>query len=157
MRIFKLEEEFWLPRGIEDVFRFFADATNLELITPPWLRFKIETPCPISMRANTLIDYRLKLHGIPIRWQSRISLWDPPHRFVDEQTRGPYRLWIHEHCFEEQSSGTLCRDNVQYAHLGGSLVNRMLVEPDVSAIFAYRAEKLRQVFGHSSRCAPESG
>jgi ligand-binding SRPBCC domain-containing protein len=95
--LFTLETRLFLPRPLEIVFPFFADAGNLEILTPPWLRFEIVTPRPIAMRAGALIEYRLRLHGVPLRWQSEITAWEPPHRFVDEQRRGPYRAWIHEH------------------------------------------------------------
>ncbi|HZA25273.1 MAG TPA: SRPBCC family protein, partial [Dehalococcoidia bacterium] len=90
------ETEQWFPLRPEEVFSFFSDALNLELITPPWLRFKVLTVSPIEMKEGTVIDYRLRLRGIPLRWQSQITVWEPPHRFVDQQRRGPYRLWVHE-------------------------------------------------------------
>jgi len=102
------------------------------------------------MQAGTLIDYRLKIRGIPARWQSRITAWEPPHRFVDEQTRGPYRIWIHEHRFTEERSGTRCEDSVQYAPPGGSLINKLFVERDIAGIFAYRLERLREIFSEDS-------
>ena len=101
---------------------------------------------PIAMAPGTLIDYRLRIHGLPIRWQSEISEWTPPLRFVDEQRRGPYRLWHHTHEFEERDGGTLCRDRVRYAVWGGALVDKLLVARDVRAIFAYRERTLRQIF-----------
>src|SRR5579871_5848818 len=97
MRIHEFHGEQFLPRPLEEVFPFFADAGNLPILTPPWLHFHILTTRPIEMRRGALIDYRLRIHGLPIRWQSEIVEWDPPHRFVDEQRRGPYRLWHHEH------------------------------------------------------------
>ncbi len=99
------------------------------------------------IRAGTLIDYRLRLHGIPIRWQSEISVWEPPLRFVDRQTRGPYRLWIHEHRFVEQEGGTLVIDHVNYRVPGGSLINRLFIVPDLRKIFGFRMQKLQELFG----------
>src|SRR5690348_414160 len=122
MNHFVFESELWLPRPRDAVFAFFADADNLETITPPWLRFEILTSKPITMRPGALIDYRLRIHGIPIRWQTEIAEWSPPHRFVDIQLRGPYTLWHHTHTFEEQDGGTLCRDLVRYRPLGGALM-----------------------------------
>jgi ligand-binding SRPBCC domain-containing protein len=129
----------------EQIFEFFSDAWQLEAITPPWLHFEVLTPAPIVISQGTLIDYRLRLRGIPLRWQSIISVWEPPHRFVDEQMRGPYRRWHHEHIFEEQAAGTLCRDIVDYEVPGGALINWLLVERDIRKIFAFRQEKLREL------------
>jgi len=144
--LFKLETELWLPHRRDEVFHFFADAFNLETLTPPWLKFEVLTPRPIVMRVGLQIDYRLRLRGLPLRWRSEITAWEPPGRFVDEQRRGPYRAWIHEHTFEEQDGGTLARDRVQYAVIGGQLVNRLLVRRDVEKIFLFRREKLRGLF-----------
>ena len=139
MRTFCFETCQRIPRPRPEVFEFFSNAANLETITPPWLSFRIETPLPIAMRAGVLIDYRLRVHGIPLRWRTRIATWNPPHQFVDEQLRGPYQLWHHEHVFEETGGGTMMRDRVTYAVLGGSLINRLFVRKDLEAIFAYRA------------------
>ncbi len=137
----------WLPPPIEEVFPFFADAHNLQELTPPFLEFRVMTPPPIAMAPGTRIDYRLKLHGIPLRWQSEITAWEPPHRFVDEQRKGPYRTWIHEHRFSPKDGGTLVEDEVRYGVPGGPLVNALFVRKDVARIFAYREERLRARFG----------
>lgn len=150
MRTFTLESAVWLPREPEHVFAFFSDAANLETLTPPWLKFSILTPPPVEMRPGARIEYRLKLHGIPLRWQSEITVWEPPHRFVDEQRRGPYRLWVHEHTFRPQEQGTVAGDRVCYAVHGGVLVNRFLVLPDLDRIFAYRRRQLVEIFGSGS-------
>jgi ligand-binding SRPBCC domain-containing protein len=142
--------EIWVPKPPREVFDFFADARNLQSITPPWLDFSILTPAPILMRAGTLIDYRLKLHGFPIRWQTQITAWEPPHRFVDEQRRGPYRLWIHEHRFEARDGGTLVSDFVRYEAPGGRLVEWLFVRRDVERIFQFRREKLLARFDKRS-------
>lgn len=152
MKQYTLTTELWLPQRRDIVFPFFADARNLETITPPLLRFKIVTPCPVDMHVGTRIDYRLRLHGIPLRWQSEISVWDPPYRFVDEQRRGPYRLWIHTHEFEDRDNGTLCRDHVVYAVPGGRFVNWLLVRRDVERIFEYRQVALRRQFPAAIEC-----
>lgn len=141
--IFTLEANAFLPHPLETVFPFFADAGNLEIITPPWLRFRILTPLPIDMRAGARIMYRLRLHGIRLRWQTEITAWEPPHRFVDEQRRGPYRTWIHEHTFAPREGGTEMRDYVRYAVPGGRWVNALFVRREVRRIFEYRAQKMR--------------
>lgn len=144
--LFQLEAELWLPRRRDEVFRFFADAFNLEALTPPWLKFEVLTTRPIEMRVGLRIDYRLRLRGLPLRWQSEITAWEPPVRFVDEQRHGPYRAWIHQHTFEERDGGTLARDMVRYDVIGGRLVNRFFVRRDVRKIFEFRQERLREVF-----------
>jgi ligand-binding SRPBCC domain-containing protein len=147
MNTFRFEATLWLPRPRPEVFEFFADAFNLEKITPPWLQFHVVTAAPIRMQEGAEIEYRLKIRGIPMRWRSRITVWDPPRRFVDEQLRGPYRLWRHEHLFIEGSGGTSCEDHVEYAPLGGALINKLMVARDVRQIFAYRSECLREMYG----------
>lgn len=137
----------WLPRPVEQVFPYFADAHNLQELTPEFLHFRVLTPPPIPMGVGTRIDYRLRLHGIPIRWQSEITAWEPPHRFVDEQRRGPYRAWVHEHRFTTKDGGTWVEDEVGYDVIGGALVHALLVRKDVARIFAYREAKLRKRFG----------
>ncbi len=152
MRTHVLTADLWLPRRAEDVFPFFADARNLEAITPPFLRFRVVTPEPIEMRAGATIDYRLRLRAFPIRWRTEITAWEPHARFVDEQVRGPYRIWRHEHTFEPEAGGVRCRDRVDYAilppdWLGAGLAHRALVAPDLARIFAFRARALMERFG----------
>jgi len=143
---YRLEAEQFLPQPRERVFAFFADAFGLEDLTPPWMNFHVLTARPITMDEGLRIDYRLRVRGIPLRWQSLISCWDPPHAFVDEQTRGPYRRWHHQHLFESVAGGTMCRDIVDYAVPGGSVVNKLFVQPELLRIFAYRQQKLRALF-----------
>ena len=112
----------------------------------------------VDLHAGTLLDYRLRLHGVPLRWQSAITIWEPPHRFVDVQRHGPYRLWEHTHTFEPLGSGTVARDDVRYAVPGDDLVNRLLVRPDLERIFDYRARQLNawsllQLRAGAQRCA----
>jgi GrpB-like predicted nucleotidyltransferase (UPF0157 family)/ligand-binding SRPBCC domain-containing protein len=141
--------DIWLPRPRDEVFQFFSNAANLEALTPPWLHFEILTP-GVALRSGARIDYRLRLYGIPFRWQSEISRWEPPHRFVDEQRRGPYRRWVHTHTFTDERGGTLVADavdfEVRFAWLTGALVMR-----DVRRIFAFRTEVLVKRFGPSTR------
>lgn len=144
---YQLRAEQWLPRPLDEVFSFFADAYRLQDLTPPFLHFQVLTPNPIAMFSGTKIDYRLRLHGIPIRWQSEISEWQPPIRFVDRQLRGPYRLWYHLHTFEEQDGGTLIRDVVDYAVTGGSLIHWLIVRRDLLRIFTYRRQQLERFLG----------
>ena len=146
MTLHIFETELRLPLPPEKVFPFFADAHNLETITPPWLNFRILTPGAIPMRAGTLIDYQIRIHGFPVCWRTEITAWDPPFSFRDEQRRGPYRVWRHTHTFEAVDGGTLCRDHVTYAVPGGALINRLFVRRDVEKIFAYRAEALKKHF-----------
>ena len=138
------EQHFGAPA--EDVFAFFADAANLEAMTPPWLHFQIRTPLPIKMQNGTLIDYRLRLHWIPIHWRTLISEWHPPVRFVDSQIQGPYRLWQHTHSFTESDNGTLMTDTVEYSVPGGRLINRLFVERDLRRIFLHRRKCLAKQF-----------
>lgn len=149
MKIREFQSELWLPLPPEELFSFFADAGNLDAITPPWLNFHIVTPPPIELREGALIDYKLRVRGIPLRWRTRINVWQPPHRFVDEQLRGPYRQWIHEHTFEARGGGTLARDMVHYAVPFDFIAHRWLVRPDVEKIFAFRQEALRARFGRA--------
>lgn len=141
------EGELILPRPREEVFDFFSDPRNLEAITPPWLRFSILTACPVKMCVGALINYRLRIHGIPVRWQTEITAWEPPRRFVDEQRRGPYREWIHEHRFEPHELGTKAIDVVRYNVPGGKLINWLFVAGDVRRIFEYRRRKLQGILG----------
>jgi len=139
---------------IADAFAFYGDARNLELITPPLLGFEVTTPAPIEMGVGTLIDYRLRLHWVPMRWRTRIEAWEPPRRFVDAQIRGPYSLWEHTHTFVEDGPGaTIIEDRVRYSiPFGplGELANRLLVQRDLGQIFDYRRDAVaREMSGRS--------
>ena len=139
----------FIPRPVEEVFDYFSRAENLETITPPWLRFHIVGKSTPAIAENTLIDYRLKIHGVPARWQSKIERWQPNVEFVDSQTRGPYAKWHHTHRFESVSGGTLIHDDVIYRVPGG-LVGKLVLSPlirrDVSQIFNYRKKKIGEIF-----------
>ena len=146
MRVREFQSELWLPLPPEELFPFFADAANLDALTPPWLHFHIVTLPPVEMKAGALIDYRLRVHGLPLRWRTRINDWQPPHRFVDEQIRGPYRQWIHEHTFKARDGGTLAHDSVRYAVPLDFLAHRLFVRPDIERIFKFRMEALKHRF-----------
>lgn len=154
---YRLRTSLWVPASRDRVFEFFADAFQLETITPPWLHFHVVTPRPITMSAGLLIDYRLRIRGVPLRWQSRIDGWEPPLQFVDEQVRGPYAAWQHLHTFEEQqrgadgTRGTLVGDRVDYAVPGGAIVNWLFVHRQLLQIFAFRRAKLIEVFGSAPK------
>jgi hypothetical protein len=141
------ESQLWLPQPRGKVFAFFSDPQNLDLITPPWLHFRTITMGPGEMRRGAVMEHRLRIHGFPLRWRSKITDWDPPTRFVDEQISGPYRLWIHEHRFEERDGGTLVHDHVRYAVLFDFLIHRLFIGPDIERIFAWREKKLREILG----------
>lgn len=149
-----LQSEVWLPSPVEALFAFFSKVENLDTITPAWLRFRILRATDRDIRVGTIIDYRIRLHGVPVRWRTEITAWEPPFRFVDTQLRGPYRTWIHEHTFESSGSGTRVRDRVHYEVPGGilePLLHRLLVGPDLARIFEYRKRKLFELYGSASR------
>lgn len=141
-----------LPR--ERVFDFFADAGNLERITPPELSFHIITPRPIDVRQGTLIDYKLKLHGLPMTWRTEITSWNPPFEFVDTQLRGPYSQWIHRHTFTEIDKGkTLIEDEVKYRlplEPLGDLAH-FIVRRQLNYIFDYRQEAVMAILGRKGK------
>ena len=138
-----IEREQRLSRPVADVFAFFAEARNLERITPRWLSFRVQTPEPIAMRVGTLIDYRLRLHGVALSWTTRIEEWEPEVAFVDRQVAGPYALWRHHHTFRAAGGGTIVADRVDYAlPFGrlGDLAHQLFVRRDLERIFAHRHE-----------------
>jgi ligand-binding SRPBCC domain-containing protein len=146
VKIREFKNELWLPLDPAELFGFFSDATNLDMLTPPWLHFHVVTPPPIAMKPGALIDYEMKIHGLKIRWRTRINIWEPPHRFVDEQIVGPYQRWLHEHTFVSHDGGTKVCDLVTYAAPLDFLTHRFLVRPDIEKIFAYRSHELSKRF-----------
>lgn len=142
------EREVWLPAPVEEVFAFFSDASNLARLTPPWLRFEILTAAPISMGSGALIDYRISLRGLPMKWQTEILDWVPNERFSDRQIKGPYRLWHHTHEFQSAKGGTQMNDRVEYIVPGGVLEPLIFpfVRRDVERIFDFRTEVIRSIF-----------
>ena len=149
MTVYKLHRELYVSRPLPEVFEFFSRAENLERLTPPWMMFRVLTPGPIEMTEGTTIAYALRVRGIPLRWLTLIERWNPPFEFVDIQTKGPYSLWRHTHRFSEIDGGTLIVDTVEYAMpLGvlGRLIHRIQVAEDLSLIFDYREQVVRELF-----------
>ena len=149
MKVYTLRREQWVPHPVSEVFDFFSHAENLEKLTPAWLRFEIVTPKPVEMKQGMLIQYALRLRGIPLRWLTQVEDWNPPYEFVDIQLKGPYRLWRHTHTFLSVNGGTKVVDEIEYAlpfGLLGRIVHRVQVARDVAGIFDYRQEKIRTRF-----------
>lgn len=150
MKVYKLQRRQCVPRPIEEAFAFFADAQNLDLLTPDWLRFRLRTPAPIVMQAGARIEYEIRWRGFPLRWLTEIEQWVPNQLFVDVQRRGPYGLWHHLHRFTSTPEGTEIEDVVRYAlPLGivGRMAHGLLVKRDVASIFEYRRKRIAELFG----------
>jgi ligand-binding SRPBCC domain-containing protein len=148
--VHRLERRQRLNRPADEVFSFFARAHNLERITPSWLRFEVRATEPAQMQEGAVIDYRLRLHGLPLRWASRIEEWAPDRGFVDRQVRGPYRVWHHRHTFSADGDGTIIGDEVHYAlPMGrlGDLAHALFVRRDLERIFDYRHAAVRDLLG----------
>ena len=149
VREYLLEREQWLPADPDAVFEFFSDAANLAWLTPPWLELEIHTPLPVEKRVGLQLDYTIRLWRVPVRWRTRFTSWDPPHGFVDVEERGPYALWEHTHVFRPEGEGVRVIDRVRYAlPLGplGRLAQRVAVGRILTAIFDYRARRIRERF-----------
>lgn len=142
--IVTLHREAVVPASLEDTFAFFSDASNLERLTPPWIKFRIRSPLPIEMKEGAVIDYQIGLYGMPVPWRTRIDAWEPGRRFIDRQLAGPYRWWRHEHRFEPQGRGTRVIDHVEFVPRAAWLSSR-LVRRDVERIFTFRHEALAQL------------
>jgi ligand-binding SRPBCC domain-containing protein len=156
--VYRLARSLFVPRPLDQVFPFFAEPRNLARITPPWLGFRIVTDGDLTMRQGLEISYRIHPLGIPQRWTSRISVWDPPQRFVDEQLRGPYRDWHHLHEFREVAGGTEIRDEVTYELPFGALgriAHRLIVRRQLESIFDHRERVVRELLG-ASAAAPRA-
>ena len=147
---YRLVHEQLVPRKLEEVFDFFSRAENLETLTPGFLHFKIVSVSPLPVQKGTLINYKLRVRGLPLRWTSEIREWNPPTQFVDIQTRGPYKLWRHTHRFVAEGNNTRIMDEVLYdLPFGplGRLAHSVLVKSDVEKIFRYREMKIQALFG----------
>ena len=147
-----LETATLLPLTVDEVFTFFSNAENLERLTPPELAFQILTPAPVAIREGTIIDYRLRLFGVPFHWRTRIVHWQPNDQFTDMQIRGPYSSWRHLHTFAACENGTRMTDRVEYRlpfQAAGSLA-LPLVRRQLDRIFRYRASAMRQLLGGES-------
>lgn len=151
MSMARLQTSLFVPRPVPAVFDFFADAGNLQQITPPWVDFRILTPLPIAMQPGARIDYRLKVHGVPITWKTEISAWEPPRMFVDTQLKGPYWRWVHTHRFRETAGGTLVEDDVDYLVPFGWPVDRLFVRRDLRQIFTHRQHAILRAFDLPAR------
>ena len=150
MKTYRLEREQWVPQPLASVFDFFSRAENLALITPPWMHFRIRTPTPIEMKVGAHIDYTIRLAGVPKRWRTRVTVWEPERYFADIQESGPYALWEHEHTFTEKGDGVLVADRVRYAlplGLLGRAVGALAVRASLSAIFDHRFRCIQKLMG----------
>lgn len=145
---YALHTDMTLERSLEDTFALFCDASNLETLTPPELRFEIRTAMPIEMSVGTRIEYRIRLFGVPFSWLTEITCWEPGRRFIDEQISGPFHTWIHEHRFESVSdTSTRIRDHVRYV-LPFEPIGRMahpLIRSRLTRIFDYRETRVREL------------
>lgn len=144
---FHLSARQTLPRPRAEVWAFFSDPRNLSQLTPPETAIRMLNGDGLAMKEGALIDYELRVKGLPLRWTSRIAVWSPPVRFVDIQLRGPYRSWIHQHLFEESPDGTVVGDEVDYQVPGGRWVHDLFVKHELRRIFAFRMSALHSIFG----------
>ena len=149
MKTYILKKESFINKSPDEVFAFFSRPENLEKVTPKHLQFKILTSLPVEIHAGSIIDYQIKIYGIPFSWRTEIAVWEPTHRFVDIQVKGPYRVWIHEHRFEKYGTGTRMLDTLEYVVPGGwfaPLIHRLFVKKDLESIFNYRERKFDKIF-----------
>lgn len=156
-RLHQLSRTQLVGRPLPEVFAFFSDASNLDALTPPFLHFRILTPMPVELRVGAQLDYQLSLFGVPVRWRTRISDWQPQERFVDEQESGPYALWRHTHEFEARGGSTLMRDVVDYSEpLGpvGTVAHVLFVRRTLDRIFNFRRDAILRLLDRSRTDQP---
>ncbi len=146
MKTFTLQRTITIDRKLDEVFSFFSNASNLEELTPKWLRFRILTPTPITIKKDTIIDYQIRLWLFPMRWRSIISDWKPPHSFTDQQLKGPYKQWIHQHNFYADGESTRVEDIVSYTPRGGWIAQKLFVQRNLEQIFHFRHTQLQAIF-----------
>ena len=149
MNYYNLHQTQFINKPISEVFNFFSMPENLEVITPGYLNFRIKTPSPVKMESGRIIDYKIKLRGVPFTWSSLISEYDPPYKFIDEQVRGPYAYWHHTHIFSETKEGTLIEDIVKYSipfGLAGQFAHFLFIKSDLKNIFQYRFNTINKIF-----------
>lgn len=157
---FVLERRQRVPLPLERTFAFFAEPGNLARITPSWLGFRIVTPPPLVMAEGLRLDYRVRVLGIPVRWRSLISVYEPPHVFRDVQLSGPYRRWEHTHTFRAADGGTVVEDRVVYElPLGplGAVVHAVLIRRQLDAIFDYRRDRITALLPREAGLAVTPG
>lgn len=147
--MYNLHREQIVNKPLDEVFAFFEKPENLEVITPPWMKFKIKTPLPLIMKIGAEFDYKIILLGIPLKWKTIITEYEPPYKFIDEQKKGPYKLWVHTHTFEAVGDKTKIIDSVDYNLSGGMLggiINKIYISRNLKAIFDYRTVAIKKIF-----------
>ncbi len=150
MQAHSLTFETKLYRPLDEIFNFFSNAENLTAVTPTDVEFSMLTPTPIKMHVGTMINYRIKLMGVPFFWCTHINMWEPPYRFADEQLKGPYVFWHHEHTFEQKEGYVLMTDKLHYLSPGWflePLINRFFVTPQIKKIWVFRDQQFKKLFG----------
>ena len=153
MKIYELVKTQVIDSSIDNVFDFFAKPENLKKITPEKLSFNIITPTPITMDKGTVIDYTIRLFGIQVHWRTLITMYDPPHEFIDEQIKGPYNFWHHNHKFKEVEGGVEISDKVNYSipmGVFGRVLHFFWIKRDLEKIFLHRKKFFENIFDKNS-------